>query len=136
MKIFLDAGACLGILNANDALHERCRWLFAKVEADNPIWFTSWDVIDEVATKVSYFMDKETAIYAVTFLQETTTVVYVDQERAKRATELFTSYESKRISMTDCINTVLFRELSCDWMFSFDSFYRRESIELLESKYD
>lgn len=134
MKIFIDADAFIGARNSKDALHKKARNKFNELlKTESLSLFTSLDVVDEVATKLSYFLSKQAA---EDFLDQIKsgeiTVLFATSEQVAQAVKVFQSIPSKHVSFTDCMNMVFFQEQQIDKMFSFDTIYERQGIKMLE----
>lgn len=127
--IFIDSDAFLGISNPNDALHSRAITLLKDQTND---LVTSWDVIDEVSTKLSYHFSKS---HAVEFLRSLSVydikIEFLDNEISQEAKKIFLSQKSKNVSMTDCANMAIARKLKIKTFFSFDEHYTKNGFKLL-----
>jgi predicted nucleic acid-binding protein len=132
--IFVDADAFIALNVRTDALHQRAVKIAEKLDK-SAILFTSWDAVDETATKLSYFSEKKTA---TAFLEEIfkgkIKVVFTDRVVAGKAGALFSSLSSKRVSLTDCVNMVVARQKGIREFFSFDQVYRKNRFKLLGEK--
>ncbi|MBU1129697.1 PIN domain-containing protein [Patescibacteria group bacterium] len=130
--ILVDADAYIGWMVSNDAHHDRVVKIFRELRDDRERLVTSWDVVSEVATKLSYFTTKA---MSVRFLRELfasdTKIVYVDEKLGRVARKIFVSLRSKRASMTDCVNMAIARSLRIKKFFSFDEIYRKNGFELV-----
>ena len=92
---------------------------------------SSWDVIDEVSTKISYFLGKEQARAFLEYVEETkTNIVFPTPKLARTAKENFIKLRSKRVSMTDCMNMAIVDQLDLDSIFSFDKVYEKQGVSL------
>ncbi len=130
--IFIDSDAFLGISNPNDALHSRAIALLKDQTADI---VTSWDVIDEVSTKLSYHFSK---FHAVEFLGSLSAhnikIEFLDNETSQEAKKIFLSQKSKNVSMTDCANMAIAKKLKINTFFSFDEHYPKNGFKLLTTR--
>ena len=133
MNIFVDADAFIAANNDSDASHKRASALIQKLKEEDVTLYTSWDVIDEVATKLSYFSTKEASLAFFDFIEKLgVKVLYPDKLRSQLAKKLFAKIKSKRVSMTDVMNMVLVEEFDLDCIFSFDKVYKNQGFVLLE----
>jgi predicted nucleic acid-binding protein len=90
-------------------------------------------VIDEVTTKLSYYLSKQQSLSFIHFLEEYKIhILYPTKERHRKAVDLFSRIPSKRVSMTDCMNMVLVDELGLDCIFSFDKIYQQQGFMTLQ----
>lgn len=134
MKIFIDSDAFLALMNKSDNLHSRATTLLSKLQQiENVVYITSWDVIDEVATKASYRLTKQQAINYLEYVKDVATIiVYPDAKLSKEAQKIFAATKSKKVSMTDCMSMAIAQQMKLDAFFSFDKHFRQQNYALLE----
>ncbi len=133
MTIYIDSDAFIGIESASDSLHSTAVQLLEQLQGNPFSLYTSWDVVDEVATKLSYYVSREHSLSFIQFLDEYNIhILYPTKERHRNAVALFSQISSKRVSMTDCMNMTLVTELELDCIFSFDKIYKRQGYKTLE----
>ncbi len=133
MKIYVDSDAFIGLESASDSLHEPVIQLLERLTGTEYSLYTSWDVVDEVTTKISYYLSKKQSLSFLRFLEEYKIhILYPTRERHHRAVDLFSKIQSKRVSMTDCMNMILIKELNLDSIFSFDKIYKQQGIKTLQ----
>ena len=131
--ILIDADALIGSRVENDAHHKKSVEILSKLREENETLATSWQVVDEVATKLSYFTTKKKAKEFLNWVFTTNIkVVYVDEKLAKKIVKKFKQLRSKRVSLTDCTNMVIAEEMGVKKVFSFDKVYERNGLELLK----
>ena len=122
--IFVDADAYIALMVEGDASHEGALRLLSELKSEEMV--TSWEVIDEVATKLSFFTShKEAVNFLKRLFTSETRIEYVDPKRAVAVEKLFFRQSSKRVSMTDCANMVIAKELGIKRFFSFDKHYKK-----------
>lgn len=130
--ILVDSDAYLALNVEQDAHHKRAVKLLEQLIEMGEDFVTTWEVIDEVTTKLSYFTTKNKADeFLKLMLISDTKIEFVDRIRAKLINKLFTVQSSKRVSLTDCANMVVARELRVKRIFSFDGDYERNGFELV-----
>lgn len=130
--IFIDSDAYIASFYINDIHHEKAHHLFASLSVTEQL-VTSWEVIDEVATKLSRFAGKTVAQkFLDTTISSDTTIVCVTSEMISSITTLFTNQSSKNVSLTDCANMSIARELKIHTFFSFDHHYEQNGFRLLK----
>lgn len=128
--IFVDADAYIGLFVEKDANHSRAVKILGELDEEELV--TSWDVIDEVATKLSFFAGRKTAIEFIKIVTNSTTKIeFVDELIKMRAIEIFCKQVSKRVSMTDCVNMAIAKKKSIKRFFSFDRHYKQNGFELI-----
>lgn len=92
---------------------------------------TSWQVVDEVATKLSYFTTKNNAIsFLRSILGKGTRIEYIDSAIATDVAALFIRQTSKRVSLTDCANMAIAKKMGIEVFLSFDNHYRQNGFKL------
>jgi len=133
MKIFIDSDVFIALLNKDDALHQKAKQGLLKIEKlDLVELFSSWDVVDEVSTKISYFLSKKQAKAFLEYIEEIkTNIIFPTPELSKEAKRMFSSLHSKRVSMTDCMNMSIVDHFDLDCIFSFDKIYEKQGQTLI-----
>ena len=133
MKIFADSDAYIAIYVPSDPNNLKAEKISSIIEAEDIETYTSWEVLDEVATKLSFRVSK---IVAKKFLEDRTNskdrIYYVNELNFKKVIETFNAQTSKNVSLTDCANMFIARELEIDMFFSFDKHYKQNGFKLLE----
>lgn len=128
--VYVDADFFIGLYSKGDIHHPACLKL---TEVINEDFITSMDVIDEVATKLSYFTDKKISHQFLNDItSEKITVVYPDYSLFIRAKEIFQRQTSKKISWTDCMNMAIASERKIDTFLSFDKVYEKNGFRLMK----
>lgn len=131
--IFLDADYFIATNLPEDSNHRRAKVLFMRLESLNDDLVTTWDVVDEVATKLSYYRSKMVSEEFLDFLFDSTMrIEYVTSERISSVISLFLKQTSKHVSLTDCANMVIARALGIHTICSFDHHYEQNGFKLLK----
>lgn len=129
--IFVDSDAYIALHVEKDAHHFRFIRLMEKLENLDEQLITSWQVIDEVATKLSYFTTKNNAMeFLRSLLKGGTRIEYIDSSTSVKVVALFAKQTSKRVSFTDCANMAIARKLGVEVFLSFDDHYRQNGFKL------
>ncbi|MEK7119379.1 MAG: PIN domain-containing protein [Patescibacteria group bacterium] len=130
--IFIDSDAFIGILAIQDAHHMKANAMFDRLNEAQEKLTTSWETIDEVATKVSMYFGKDCAnLLFVLLLKANITIVYVNQALSQTTIEIFKKQTSKNVSLTDCANIAICRSMGINTVFSFDLHYKKNGLTLL-----
>lgn len=130
--IFIDSDALIGTLALQDAHHVAASVVFNRLSDAQENLVTSWETIDEVATKLSMYFGKDCADLLFTLIVKANiTIVYIDQILAQTTIDIFKKQTSKNVSLTDCANIAICRSLKIDTMFSFDEHYKKNGLKLL-----
>lgn len=131
--IFIDADAYIGIYAEGDIHHKHGMRVLQELLERGETLVTSWEVVDEAATKLAYQVTK---VDAKKFLDDlsisNTKIVFVDELMRKDIITLFLKQSSKKVSMTDCANMVIARNLGIKTFFSFDHHYEQNGFALLQ----
>lgn len=133
MTILIDADAFIGLRNEKDAHHQQARMLLEGLNSRQVVYMTSWDVIQETATKLSYYAGKGHCEAFLNYLDHSgIEVLYPNSQRANKAKRVMLSIPSKRVSLTDAMNMALAQEIGADYIFSFDKVYPQNGFKLLK----
>lgn len=128
--VYVDADFFIGLYSKGDIHHPTCLKLTESINED---FITSMDVIDEVATKLSYFSDKKISLqFLKDITSEKITVVYPDYSLFTCALEIFKKQTSKKISWTDCMNMAIATAKEIDTFLSFDKVYEKNGFRLMK----
>ena len=130
--IFVDSDAFIGINNPHDAHHKNALMLLEHFRSKAEILATSWEVIDEISTKLTYFFSKsDAAEFLESLAQHDIQIEFIDRETSLAAKDIFLSQKSKNVSMTDCANMAIAKKLGITTFFSFDEHYKKNGFTLL-----
>ena len=133
--IFVDSDAYIAINVEKDSLHKKAIQILKGLIAKEEEMVTSWQVVDEVATKLSYFTTKKKALEFLNgLLSSSAKVVHVESSMVPNIVQEFKSQTSKRVSLTDCTNMVIAKTLAITTFFSFDEHYEKNGFNLLSAK--
>jgi len=128
--VFVDSDFFIGLYIIKDAHHKVCLKL-SKSLKENLI--TSWDVIDEVVTKLRYYDSKSTALRFISDIEkQKITIIYPNYAYNKKAGNIFEKQSKKRVSLTDCMNMAIAKEKNIKYFLSFDKIYERNGFKLIK----
>lgn len=128
--IFVDADFFIGLYHKKDHHHKRCLQLLEKIKGE---LLTSYDVIDEVITKLSYFLTQKIALVFIhDILSQEIVVVYPNRALFLKAKTIFEKQKSKHVSMTDCMNMAIAKDKRIKMFLSFDKIYEQNKFELVK----
>ncbi len=129
--IFIDSDAFIGILAIQDTHHAKANVLFDRLNEAQEKLATSWETIDEVATKVSMYFGKDCADLLFELIAKANImIVYIDEALSQKAVDIFKKQTSKNVSLTDCANIAICRSMRITSIFSFDSHYRKNGLKI------
>lgn len=121
--LFVDTGGWAALFNAKDRDHQRAAELWRVVcEERRPLLTTDY-VLDETYTLIR--RSRAGLRGAIDFHELVTTshvieIVEVDDRLQKRAWKLFTRYDDKVLSFTDCTSFALLQARGLFEVFTFD----------------
>lgn len=131
--VLIDSDALIGLRVSRDAHNREAIKILKVLKEMGESLVTSWQVVDETATKLSYFTTHKKANEFLDWVFKTNIkVVYVDDQLARKAVKKFKKQTSKRVSLTDCTNMVIAEEMGVKQIFSFDKHYEQNGLELLK----
>lgn len=129
--IFVDADAYIAISRGSDALHLSAIEKLKKFSATEELLVTSWDVIDEVTTKLSFYVSRSLAKrFLDSIFSSNTRIEFVKPESICDIHKIFKLQKSKRVSLTDCTNMIIAKDLGIMTFFSFDHHYEQNGFKL------
>lgn len=128
--IFVDADFFIGFFYKQDAHHTRCLDISESIEEEIT---TSWDVVDEVTTKLFYNVNKQTALNFLSYLKsERVIIIYPNQSLFMKTKSVFEQQKHKHVSLTDCMNMAIMREKKITTVLSFDKIYEKNGFSLVK----
>lgn len=134
ITIFIDSDAFIALYSKNDIHHKKALNLAKKLKKEKTPLITSWDVIDETATKLSFYLTKKISLnFLKTIIQGRITLVSPDEEVLKKAIKIFAKQKSKRVSFTDCTNMAIAKTKEIKTFFSFDKHYLDNGFKLFSA---
>lgn len=128
MRVFVDAGPFIAILNKSDPNHENAREQFSKVVGKGKALFTSDYVLDEV---LSYAIRKtknpEIILAADDLIQESANirVLKVDEEVLTDSKIFMRKHPEMLLSLTDWTSALLARRRAISRIYSYDAGFDR-----------
>lgn len=132
MKILIDSDAFIAFYSKEDSLHEKSVKVISAISKKNYSQYTTWEVIDEVTTKLSYRFSRDTARkFLYKLLVSDIFIVYPDENLASKALEVFEQVKNEHVSLTDCFNIAVCKDKKIDCVFSFDKIYKKVGLKLL-----
>ena len=128
--ILVDADFYIGLFHNEDAHNDQCRRIFPKIK-ENII--TTWDVVDEVTTKLLYFNKKEIAVnFVASMLKADKYLVWPNHELLTLALKILIKQKNKHVSFTDCMNMAVAKEKNIEYLLSFDKNYEKNGFKLFK----
>ena len=132
--IFIDTGAFFARYVAKDQHSSEAGRLWEKIVRDDVRSYTSNFVLDELFTLLGrtcgypFAAERARHIYS----SEKLAILRPDFDDESEALTLFQKYADQKISFTDCVSSVLIRQLKLKSVFSFDRHFQIMGHQLYE----
>jgi hypothetical protein len=126
--LFVDTGGWVALFNARDRNHEPAARYWSALRDERRALLTSDYVLDETYTVIR--RSRAGLPGAVEFHRLVTGsrvigIAEIDADCRRRAWDLFTRYDDKLLSFTDCTSFALLHERRLGEVFTFDSDFAR-----------
>ncbi|MDH7486366.1 MAG: PIN domain-containing protein [Anaerolineae bacterium] len=123
--IFVDTSAWYALINDADANHRRAKSYYLSLIKRRTALVTSSDVLTESYTRLRYSVGHRFAVrfhgmMEMAQRQGILRVVWVDEDIASEAWDIFERYEDQFFSFQDCTSFVIARRLDIRDVFAFD----------------
>jgi predicted nucleic acid-binding protein len=130
--IFADSDFFIGLYLKEDTHHSDCLELIENIKDE---FITSWDVVDEVTTKLAYYVNKKTAQnFFSDIMKNGILVVFPNPDLMKNAFQFFNTQKTSKVSLTDCMNMAIARDKGIEMFLSFDKVYEKNGFKLVKIK--
>ena len=122
--IFVDTGAWFALLIADDPNYITAQKWFA---SNRTSLVTTDYVVDELLTLVRSRVDTRSSIRIgeLVLQEQLAELIQVDHEDFFAAWNVFTRYQDKQWSFTDCVSLVVMRRLKINIAFAFNTHFRQ-----------
>ena len=126
MKVFLDTGAFLALVDEDDEYHGVAESTYSDLLLLKPQLVTSNFVLSETYTLIRFKVSHRAAVgFMKRFDQTGVKVLPVGEVIEQRAKSIFTRYDDKEFSFVDCTSFALIDHHGLDRAFAFDADFRR-----------
>lgn len=130
MKVFIDTGAFFALQNRKDPNHHLVSEKYQFYKRERVSFFTSDYILDEYFTLSLARIGLFGARMATKFISSIVsaneiTVIYIDSVVFHKAQEIFVKYAEHKISFTDAIVFVLYKNFAIDEVFTLDSDFKK-----------
>lgn len=130
MKVFIDTSVFIAYFLKQDIRNIETTEKFNFYKKQNAIFLTSNYILDELFTwfcakETKFFLEK--VINAISEMRETHTikVFYIDKFICGKAEKVFLKFSEHKISFTDAITYVLYKDFALDEIFTLDRDFKR-----------
>ena len=133
MKAFVDSSFYISLLRQDDSNHARAKRILQESAGRPLVFYTSFLIIDEVATVLSMRVSKKDAIawLAATEQADFPIILNTDETVRQNARALFKKITDKNISMVDCYCAILMKQNGIQTCFTFDAQFKKLGFEIL-----
>jgi predicted nucleic acid-binding protein len=134
ISVLLDSDAIIALVLSDDDLHSRALSVFDLLMQRQAVLFiTATTVAETVVGLHRKFNERKKAlIFLEKVVNRWATLVVVDNELLIHAHRILSSSQSKQNTIFDAINIAAIKKHSLDAIFSFDRWYTRHGVILLE----
>lgn len=131
--VIVDSDAVIGLVYQTDSLHKRCVQIFRFLQEHNFYTFTPYAIVLEAATTLSRALQQpklaEEILVNYSGLEDK-----MDMEVADLVAKLYDPKTSKKNTPFDHYILALAKNNGIRYIFSFDSFYEKNGLILIEDK--
>ena len=132
-KVFVDTSFLIALLNSQDADHTVALVLQAELASQPVDKLTSEYILLELGDGLSKLRYRNLAVQTVELLKQDSTfhIIPASNEIWKNAWSLFTSYQDKEWSLTDCTSFVLMRQFNLNSALTADKHFQQAGFRAL-----
>jgi uncharacterized protein len=122
MRIFVDTSAWFALNSRNDQHHNRARDFVAGIKTNPVLFFTTDYVVDETLTLLRFKVSHREAMAFLRLLSRSPQISceQVKPDHLKRAEDIFSRYQDKPWSFTDCVSFAFMEGKGLEDAFAFD----------------
>lgn len=134
-KVIVDSDALIGLIHADDLLHKRCLKVSEYLAKNSFTTIVPHPIVLEAATALSKDKTIRRPDLAAQLLRDFATIdskPAVDFEVASLVAKLYHPKTSKKNSPFDYYILALAKKNNIEYVFSFDSFYKKNGLMLIE----
>lgn len=134
-KVILDSDALIGLIHIDDALHKRCLKITEFLAKNSFATIVPYPIVLEAATTLVKDKTIRRPDLAAQLLQDyahTEEEKSFDEHVARLVASLYNPKTSKKNSPFDFYVLACAKKNDVDYVFSFDSFYKRNGLRLIE----
>lgn len=129
--VITDSDALIGLVSSEDLLHKQCVKISQYLRNNNIDTVTPYPIVLEAATVLARVLERHDL--ALKILQDYTSAEdRIDTDVSDLVAKLFTSRTSKKNTPFDHYVLALARKNNIQYVFSFDSFYKKNGLTLME----
>jgi len=126
-KVFIDADAFVALVRVKDKNHRKAKRVYKYLKKKKASFFSSNTSLYEAVTVISQKISHKKAKEFLIKVHQGLSVIFINPEREKRATFIFSKQISKNVSFFDCLNMAIMKELGIKEILSFDEDYKKNN---------
>lgn len=133
--ISIDTDAFIGLLKADDTHHHYSLQVLDALQPVPVILHTSNYVLSETLTVLSQRVDHAAALSFAERVKAPSSqfaIKWIDEDIEAMVLQLYAHQASKNVSFVDCTNMAYMDHFSLDYIFSFDTTYRKNGYATVE----
>lgn len=128
-RLFIDATAWVALFDPKDQYHKKAHEFWNTLRTfSEPIRFFSSDyILDEAYTLLKIHVNPRAPVLLHKTISESaiTTLLFVGKKVYDEAWKIFSGYEDKRWSFTDCTSYILLKQNRLVKVFTFDDHFKQ-----------
>lgn len=123
MRLFVDTGAWFALNDRKDRHHAAASRFLESFGTEPVLLFTTDYIVDEAVTLLRFKISHREAVAFLKFISQSAQVSFeqVTEGHLKRAGAIFSRYQDKLWSFTDCVSFAFMEERGLADAFTFDS---------------
>lgn len=131
MNLFVDTSAFYALLDRDDGYHPRAASAWAKILQAADHLIASNYVVVETVSLLQHRIGLDAVRAFQADLVPAVHVVYVDNEIHRQGVAGLLAAEKRKLSLVDCVNFAMMRNLGLTRAFTFDSHFRQQGFETI-----
>jgi predicted nucleic acid-binding protein len=130
MKILIDADALIAISKLDDSNHKKAVDIAKQLE-NNFIYITQYTVPEAVTVMSHRVSQKAASLFLERLRNENFIEIQLSQKLKNSTDKIFLEQKTKGTSWVDCLNVASMKSENIDMIFSFDKFYEKIGLKVL-----
>ena len=131
MNIFIDTGAFLAVLNANDQFHPIARNAWDQILSSDSSLRTSNYVIVETTALLQHRFGVEAVRLFETDILPIVDITWVDETIQVQGMSALLTANRRNLSLVDCTSFEVIRKIGLDEVFTFDHHFREQGFNVI-----
>lgn len=134
MKVLLDSDALIALYSPSDALSKKAKKIYKRLLEEKTECFITNLVLQETATVISHKFGQDQSLEFLDRLEKIDIEqIFVNERLTVKAWHIFKSQKKKGTSFIDCANIAICQEKLVDQIMSFDKFYQKKELKVVQA---